>query len=170
MKLRGNDVILWKEEMQRKIGTPSRAPHLSTVGKYTCFGCDRVFYYRVGDPDSPQYAKLTKKQKKEKHHKYDYAPFCHKDWHKYGCVGTIRGTQCWLCQLRDAREAGADGNIRHQKTIVEESEDNRETSTTFEPTTVEWKQSGVRRSVGLSSRRGNSKNKKDGKPGRRRSS
>jgi hypothetical protein len=156
VKLRGEDVILWKEELKRGTGTPSQAPHLTFVSKYKCGGCGRVFYYRVADAESPQYSKF----KGDKTH---VLPFCHKCWHRYNLSGTIRGTECWLCDIRNARKARENGVVRHTKSIQETGPSDGTVDLGIEPTTVPWKQSRIRSGPSVPKGRRGSTNKKNGK-------
>lgn len=154
MKLRGDQVILWKRDRaEHKTGMPYLAPDLASVGKYRCAGCEKVFYYNIGDPETPQYAKGYPLKSKR------YNPYCHKCWHRYSLKSRLHSSGCWLCDLRNARQAGANGIVRRQKSIQETGAPDGTSDLGIEPTTAPWKQSGVRRSTGLSSRRGNRKDK-----------
>lgn len=151
MKLRGLDVILWREELKRKIGMPTKAPHLQGVSKYICAGCERVFYYKIGDTETPQYLKIKGKTRQ----------VCHRCFHKFDSGTDLRGPSCWLCSLRDARKARENGHIRDPRGQEEKVEDKRGDDIRSKPLSTKSQQGGVRGRPVLSSGRGTRNNKKN---------
>ena len=103
--LRGQRFLDWQEEMRRPITVPSRSPDLSTVGRYKCAGCERTFFYKHGDPETPQYARGKKGQ------------WCHRCWHKRGFSSVLYRSGCWLCDIQSALEGRTNGHIRDSKSM-----------------------------------------------------
>src|SRR5215471_1839149 len=116
--LRGEEFLLWQEEMRRPRNIPSRAPHLSTVSRYECYGCKKVFFYKMGDAETPQYVS-RKNYKPPKGSIFGKAdPYCHKCWHRFDFVSRVSSSGCWLCDLRQARKERMD-NLRDKKEVDE---------------------------------------------------
>jgi hypothetical protein len=115
VRLRGMDVLLWKEEQKRPRDVPSKASHLANVGEYRCAGCEKVFYYRHGDSETPQYYSRGNKIYKDGFGRAD--PYCHRCWHKLGLRTNLSDSGCWLCDLEQAFEKGANGNVRNKKSM-----------------------------------------------------
>jgi len=108
--LRGERFLMWQEEQQRPRNIPSRAPDLAFVSRYKCTGCGKVFFYKYGDPETPQYKSRGTKVYKDGFGKAD--PYCHRCWHKRGYSTVLSSSGCWICDIKSSLEGSANGHIR----------------------------------------------------------
>jgi hypothetical protein len=113
VKLRGAKLLLWRKDLKRKKGVPAMAPDLAFVSRYVCTGCEKVFYYKYGDAETPQYVsrKNYKPPKGSIFGKSD--AYCHRCWHRNDFTSRTSESGCWLCDLRKARV----DNLRDKKEI-----------------------------------------------------
>jgi hypothetical protein len=151
------DIILWREEQRRKIGVPSKASHLQGVHKYQCYECEKIFYYRHGDPQSPQYRTLSNKPDKEGF--ITGIPLCHKCFHKLPPARLSRDPGCWLCSIKQADQERIDRKLRHKKSSEKSSEFDGGEYIRAQPVPEEGQRNGIYRDNDLPKRRRSSKNK-----------
>jgi len=149
--LRGEEFLLWQEEMRRPRNIPSLAPHLSMVSRYECYGCKKVFFYKMGDAETPQYVsrKNYKPPKGSIFGKTD--PYCHKCWHRFDFVSRVSSSGCWLCDIKQAAKERRNGHIRDSKPFQTTAPLVGGQSLPPEQPAKKRKRSGVSRRVGLSS-------------------
>lgn len=153
MKLRGAKLLLWRKDLKRKKGVPAMAPDLAFVSRYVCTGCEKVFYYKTGDAETPQYF-TRKNYKPPKGSIFGQAdPYCHRCWHKFGLESPLYRSGCWLCVLKRARQASPNGHVRNTGSLETLTPLVGSQSVPPEPVPEKRKRRRVSRRVGLSSGR-----------------
>lgn len=158
MKLRGDNLLQWRVDQKRKKGVPAQAPHLAFVSRYVCKGCEKVFYYRHGDPETPQYksrpGRVNSKGKPDKKGIYGRAdPYCHRCWHKFGFSSPLYRSGCWLCDIKQATRERANGHIRDTESLQKTTPLVGNQTVAPERPPKKRKRSGVSRRAVLSGRR-----------------